>query len=250
MDLSTIVVSGSNTALEQMIAPLLLFTLWLNCHGFGQSRALGHADDRKNLSLENNVWDREYSKGDWSYLATNPLERSRMGVIYSSFYQTLANKNHLLDVGCGEGALSDLFVGPNAHYYHGIDVSKVAIEKAKTKRPRFDFAHANAEDYKPVGPVTKFKMIVFSEMIYYIDHKVVLPHYARNYLEPNGTFVVSVWGETEAEIVKSNLYTDLANLFEKRGSVFVSGTTANPVRNEVFKASFLVIAYAAKGNQG
>ena len=62
-----------------------------------------------------------------------------MGIIYSSFYQTLANKNHLLDVGCGEGALSDLFLGPNAHHYHGIDVSKVAIEKAKIKRPHFDF---------------------------------------------------------------------------------------------------------------
>ena len=170
---------------------LVVFSL---CHHFIQStvhRGLGHADDRKNLTLDNNVWDLEYSKGDWSYLATNPLERSRLGIIYSSFYQTMANKNHLLDVGCGEGALSDLFLGPNAHHYHGIDVSKVAIEKAKIKRPHFDFSHANAMDYKPSGPVTKFKMIVFSEMIYYIDHKTVLPHYANNYLEPNGTFVVS-----------------------------------------------------------
>ena len=47
--------------------------------------------------------------GDWAYLATNPLERARLGVIYSSFYQPLASKHHLLDVGCGEGGLSDLF---------------------------------------------------------------------------------------------------------------------------------------------
>ena len=236
-----------------MVVALLMLIFILNSHDFvrsiGHRALLGHADDRKNLSLENNVWDLEYSKGHWSYLATNPLERSRLGIIYSSFYQTLANKNHLLDVGCGEGALSDLFVGPKAHYYHGIDVSKVAIEKAKTKRPHFDFMHANAMDYKPTGPVSKFKIIIFSEMIYYIDHKTVLPYYASNYLEPNGTFIVSVWGESEDDITKSSVYTDLANLFEKLGSVFVSGTTANPVRNEVFKASFLVIAYAVKGSR-
>ena len=103
-------------------------------------------------------------------------------------------------------------------------------------------------DYKPAGPVSKFKMIVFSEMIYYIDHKTVLPHYANNYLEQNGTFVVSIWGESEDDIGKSAIYTDLCSLFEKLGSVFVSGMTSNPVRNEVFRASFLVIAYAVKGN--
>ena len=226
-----------------------LFVLWLHCNDFVQSivhRGLGHADDRKNLPLDNNVWDREYDKGDWSYLATNPLERSRLGIIYSSFYHTMSNKGHLLDVGCGEGALSDMFVGPNAHFYHGIDVSNVAIEKAKTKRPHFDFSHANAMDYKPAGPITKFKMIVFSEMIYYIDHKAVLPHYATNYLEPNGTFVVSVWGESESDIMKSAIYTDLATLYETVGSIYVSGMTSNPARKEFFRASFLVVAYAVK----
>jgi len=69
----------------------------------------GHADDRLNVKLEKNVWDVEYGKGDWSYLATNPVERARLGVIYSSFYQPMANRQHLLDVGCGEGGLSDLF---------------------------------------------------------------------------------------------------------------------------------------------
>ena len=154
---------------------LIFFSL---CHDFIQStvhRGLGHADDRKNLTLDNNVWDLEYSKGDWSYLATNPLERSRLGIIYSSFYQTMANKNHLLDVGCGEGALSDLFLGPNAHHYHGIDVSKVAIEKAKIKRPHFDFAHANAMDYKPAGPVTKFKMIVLVKWSIILITKLCYP---------------------------------------------------------------------------
>ena len=61
-------------------------------------------------------------------------------------------------------------------------------------------------------------------------------------------FYLSVWGESEADIAKSAIYIDLSNLFDKLGSVFVSGMTSNPVKNEVFRASFLVIAYAVKGN--
>lgn len=147
-----------------------------------------HANGRRNLSLHSNVWDAEYNKGDWSYLATNHLERARIGIYYSSFYQTLAHNQHLLDVGCGEGHLSDLFPRQKSQYYHGIDVSGAAIAKANRKRPAYDFAHANAANYKPTaGGAQKFKMIVFSEMIYYIDHKTVIPYYASNYLEANGT---------------------------------------------------------------
>ncbi len=59
--------------------------------------------DRYNVSLQGNVWDKEYSEGTWKYLVVTPLEIGRVALLYSSFYLPFAKNHHLLDVGCGEG---------------------------------------------------------------------------------------------------------------------------------------------------
>lgn len=157
----------------------ILIVLLIIVLSFPLSLCKDHSTDRTDVPLKDNVWDKEYEKGIWSYLAQNPLERARAGVIYGAFYQIYDPQGHLLDVGCGEGALSDLFPRHLAKYYHGIDVSSIAIEKAKQKRPHFDFGHAKAETYVPAANQTfkTFKMIVFSEMIYYVNHVDVLSRY-------------------------------------------------------------------------
>ena len=53
-------------------------------------------------------------------MSTNPLERSRLGVIFSSYYLVYAKGETVLDVGCGEGVLSDLLPVRYAQYYEGL----------------------------------------------------------------------------------------------------------------------------------
>jgi hypothetical protein len=55
--------------------------------------------------------------------------------------------------------------------------------------------------------------------------------------------VVTLWGDAEDAIRKSPIAMDLASIFKPQHSVFISGMTANPVRNVTFRASFLITAY-------
>ena len=54
-----------------------------------------------------NKWDQEWSQGSWDYMETVAVERSRGAVIGGVFGRTYVPLNgSVLDVGCGEGAIS------------------------------------------------------------------------------------------------------------------------------------------------
>ena len=57
-----------------------------------------------NLSIAE--WNEQYENGAWQYLNTEPLELARSSVI-GVYYQTYGNRGAILDVGCGEGVLTD-----------------------------------------------------------------------------------------------------------------------------------------------
>ena len=81
-------------------------------------------------------WNKEYSKGDWKYLDAVAIERARASLI-AVFYQTYSHNGgggQILDVGCGEGVLSDYLTEQQKKDYTGVDISEVAINLAKEKR--------------------------------------------------------------------------------------------------------------------
>jgi SAM-dependent methyltransferase len=199
-------------------------------------------------SLKHNIWDNGYEDGTWRYLATNPMERARLGTIYGAYYLVYAKHGHLLDVGCGEGALAEFFP-PHSPFYHGVDVSSVALATARVLRPNFEFIHANAEDFVPpaTGPQL-YKMIVFSEMIYYCDHNALVKKYL-NLLEPNGTMVLGLWGANREAVEKHQVYLDFQKHLSKRFDIALSGISTNDKTKEVFPVTFLVIAFSRKGEE-
>ena len=55
-------------------------------------------------------------------------------------------------------------------YRTGIDISAEAIRQGHQKRPRIRLFQSTAEDYQLQPHENKYGMIVFNEVIYYLDH--------------------------------------------------------------------------------
>ena len=70
----------------------------------------------------------------------------------------------ILDVGCGEGTLTR-YVAGFASMTIGIDVSEVAIGRARQAVPRATFECVRLEDYQPPRP---FSIVLAIEVLYYV----------------------------------------------------------------------------------
>jgi 2-polyprenyl-3-methyl-5-hydroxy-6-metoxy-1,4-benzoquinol methylase len=163
----------------------------------------------KHYNITDKEWDTQFSRGKWTYLGKVAVERARNSVItgisglrrfswfnnwftfscilfiYSLGVFMLSNapKGSLLDVGCGEGALSDFLNEDQKKNYVGIDLSKEAVRIAKTKR-NLNFIQASAETFSP--PEGRlFDVIVFNEVLYYTEHVEMLKRY-QNFLTAEG----------------------------------------------------------------
>jgi len=147
-------------------------------------------------------WDRDFKKNKWSFIDRVAVERGRNSLIINIFYALyggggpLSSSNpsqpsNILDVGCGEGVLSDFLVGLQRQHYYGVDISSEAIKSARKRRSQDaqsstvpfsiksqQFQVASALEYTPPPGVT-FGAIVFNEMLYYTDYSKVIQRYMQ-----------------------------------------------------------------------
>ena len=106
----------------------------------------------KQLKVTSAQWNKEFSSGRWNCLDSDPTERARHAVI-GMYCQKYFSKGNILDVGCGEGTLTDFLSSDQRKKYLGIDISSKAIKIAKSKR-KLNFQCVAAEDFKTI-PVKK-----------------------------------------------------------------------------------------------
>lgn len=142
---------------------------------------------RKQLKKFQDQWDKEFSSDKWSYLNFNSTEKARHAII-GMYCRHFFSKGRILDVGCGEGTLIDFLNTSQRKKYLGIDLSKVAINIAKKKR-RAKFLCIDASSF---SSKEKFDVIIFNEMLYYVNDKVILRKYSR-YLRNNGVFIIFLY---------------------------------------------------------
>jgi len=161
-------------------------------------------------------WEKEYISGKWDYLDKNPVERSRHAVIamFCSYYFP---KGRILDVGCGVGTLVDFLNSTQRKNYLGIDISEKAIKVARIKRK----AKFLAIDSKSFGSRDKYDVIVFNEMLYYVDLKNILTKYQK-LLNRNGLFIISLFSTMEHKEYRPILKT-CNKLFKTLNSLDISG---------------------------
>lgn len=162
-------------------------------------------------------WDREHESDRWAYLEDTPVERARHALV-GMLCRHYAPHGAILDVGCGEGTLVDFL--STTHRYTGIDISKEAVRRAHT-RQRLGVQQSDAATFRPQG---HFDVIVFGEILYYLDATSALARYSA-LLAPGGLIIVSTYRTAEHDYGAKTLKL-ARRVFEKILALDVSGSSA------------------------
>lgn len=139
------------------------------------------------IGVSKKRWEREFALGSWDYLDSSPIERARHAIIGMQC-QLFKPSGAILDVGCGEGTLVDFLNDAQKNKYDGIDISSAAIAKAQKKR-KGNFVVADALEFLPKK---KYDVIIFNEVLYYLDEIAVLKKYSGQ-LKNNGILIISLY---------------------------------------------------------
>ena len=176
-------------------------------------------------------WDKQWRAGQWEYMDKVAIERAKVSVVgvlaqvyAANSTATPSGMGSVLDVGCGEGSLSDFLSADQQAGYVGIDLSKEAILSAKRKRPTMKFVHSAAHKFRPKSKHKTFRVISFADMLYYVDHKSVLSQY-NDYLAPGGIVIISMFFQTKGKLLYENIWADARIMFDKIDEMELSGST-------------------------
>ena len=183
-------------------------------------------------------WDQQWKRGNWAYMDQVPVERAKVAVL-AELAQLYGHTNFttqgainggegggILDVGCGEGSMLDFLSREDRKAYVGIDISREAIHAARTKRPQGRFLHAMAHSFVPRRPGAKFRLIIFSDVLYYIDHESTLQRYNDELLTDDGLVIISIFQKPETDkVLYENIFESARKIFDKQDEMHLSGTT-------------------------
>ena len=146
-------------------------------------------------------WNYKYKKGKWDFMANEDL---RYNTIVKYIKNTNLSKPSILDLGCGYGALNDFLKPDDYGSCLGVDISSVAVVRANSRN--FVNSEFIAKDIHQFFPHQKFDVIIFNEVLYYLDNQLDVVERFATYLNPNGYFIFSFYGIRE----------DLIHEIEKR----------------------------------
>ena len=195
-------------------------------------------------------WDAQWRAGQWSYMDKVAVERSKIAVmgVMGQLYSNASGS--VLDVGCGEGSLADFLSEQQRAQYVGVDLSKEAVLSGRRKRPHLRFVHAAAHHFRPRKEGrTTFDLVVFADMLYYVEYENVLRQYDE-FLNPNGIVIISIFHHSE-QLMYKNIFDCAAKIFEKVDEVEVAGTTkkqAHGAEVVVTKVAFHIETYRKRAN--
>src|SRR5258706_125481 len=157
--------------------------------------------------LKRSLWNKEFAEGRWAF-----IESTSNDVVYP-ILEKYCRTGSLLDLGCGSGNTGCELNGDSYQEYTGVDISDIAISKAKE---RSDACHRSAKnryeqsDIQSYEPSRKYDVILFRESIYYIPQtriNSVLKRYAQC-LKPGGVIVVRTHSLEAGEPILAGLGAD------------------------------------------
>lgn len=187
-------------------------------------------------------WDREWKSGEWNYMEKVAVERSKNSIIGSVLVQMYSYPNaSVLDIGCGEGPISDFLTDAQKARYVGVDLSQIAIQNARKLRPPpIKFVHAAAHRFHPQHT---FDVIIFSDVLYYVEHEKVLQQY-NGYLNPNGILIISIFHQSKQ--LYEHIFNFARSIFDKIDFMDISGQTKKGLSDKVELTSFHIEVYRKK----
>jgi SAM-dependent methyltransferase len=165
--------------------------------------------------LKRRVWNSEYAGGRWVGL------ESMVGDCLYRHVEEHTRVGDILDLGCGPGAMAAELDEGSYRSYTGVDISDVAIAKARARTAGTSRAAKNRYcqgDILLYQPDQRYDVIVFGDSIYYLAHHQIhrtLMRYAQH-LKEDGVFVVKLFGYEKIagfirrnfDVVEQHLYQD------------------------------------------
>lgn len=141
------------------------------------------------IAYTRDLWETQYRTGSWRYLEkADELGRYMTLAGYLAHFKP---NGTVLDVGCGTGLLFERYQPYGYSKYVGLDLSEAALAKLiPFQDQRTVFVQADAERYEPTE---SYDVIVFNEILYYLDHPLsAVARYAQ-VLKPQGLLIVSTY---------------------------------------------------------
>ncbi len=166
-------------------------------------------------------WEKEFSSGKWDGLEFSPLERARHAVI-GMFLQQYAPEGSVLDVGCGFGTTTDFLNPVQKSLYLGIDISETAVSEAK-KRKKASFLVA---DFLKFNPEKKFDVLLFNEVLYYLEEEPALRH-AMELIREGGLVIISLYSQKKMHYNDSAIWKLARQFFVPGDNIEVRGLVAD-----------------------
>jgi len=140
-------------------------------------------------NVKRRLWNHEFSSGRWKSLDTTP------GDIIYHYVEKYCRNGSILDLGCGSGNTGCELDARKYTRYTGVDISDVALEKARSRSEACQRGLLNQyyqSDVSTYVPNQTYDVILFRESLYYIPlprTASTLQRYAR-FLKEWGVFIV------------------------------------------------------------
>ena len=138
------------------------------------------------------TWDEQYLNGKWDGLASE-CEEARFDPL-RKFVEAHAANSRILEIGCGEGILQSRPDPSIYAHYLGIDISSVAIERARQlQQSRTRYLVGDMDTFQPDE---QFDIIIFNESLYYARNPCQTMKRYMQHLHANGIFITSIYETT------------------------------------------------------
>lgn len=154
---------------------------------FGFLRRLLFGEDVTLVRRTKEQWERQFAAGTWDRLQEGQPNTIKLARLIRDYANAKNRRIRVLDVGCGNGGLARIIA--DTVDYTGVDISTSAIASARKFAPHGTFIAGDAMN--PDTNLGVFDAIVFSELLYYLDPRIIVPRY-RIHMNPGAPMYISI----------------------------------------------------------
>jgi 2-polyprenyl-6-hydroxyphenyl methylase/3-demethylubiquinone-9 3-methyltransferase len=142
--------------------------------------------------LKRRLWNHEFATGHWVC-----LENTAGDCIYPHL-EKWVRQGSILDLGCGPGNTGNELKDSAYRFYTGIDISDVAVEKARARSRANDRAQKNSyfqSDIYTYVPAKQYDVVLFGDSLYYIPPPKIagMLHRYAAFLAKDGVFMARMY---------------------------------------------------------